>query len=288
MSGNLLTVDIQNSYRKIIEIMKNILEEIAARTRERIAKEKTCISVSELENRIQEVNKNARQKITFLQTLQKDGMSYICEVKKASPSKGLIAPDFPYLAIAKEYEQAGASAISCLTEPFYFQGADQYLREIAAAVQIPVLRKDFTVDEYMIYQAKAMGAAAVLLICSCLDEGQLKAYHQLAEELGISALVETHSEEEILTADRIGAKIIGVNNRNLKDFTVDINNSIRLRELVDPKTVFVSESGIKGGEDMKALYKNGTDAVLIGELLMRAEDRKKKLAELRMETRKGC
>ena len=268
--------------------MKNILEEIAARTRERIAKEKSDISVSELENRIQEVNKNARQKITFLQALQKDGMSYICEVKKASPSKGLIAPDFPYLAIAKEYEQAGASAISCLTEPFYFQGADQYLREIAAAVQIPVLRKDFTVDEYMIYQAKAMGAAAVLLICSCLDEGQLKAYHQLAEELGISALVETHSEEEILTADRIGAKIIGVNNRNLKDFTVDINNSIRLRELVDPKTVFVSESGIKGVEDMKALYKNGTDAVLIGELLMRAEDRKKKLAELRMETRKGC
>ena len=175
-----------------------------------------------------------------------------------------------------------------LTEPFWFQGSDRYLEEIVQKVSIPVLRKDFTCDEYMIYQAKAMGAAAVLLICSCLDEGQLKAYHQLAEELGISALVETHSEEEILTADRIGAKIIGVNNRNLKDFTVDINNSIRLRELVDPKTVFVSESGIKGVEDMKALYKNGTDAVLIGELLMRAEDRKKKLAELRMETRKGC
>lgn len=162
--------------------MKNILEEIAARTRERIAKEKTCISVSELENRIQEVNKNARQKITFLQALQKDGMSYICEVKKAS-SKGLIAPDFPYLAIAKEYEQAGASAISCLTEPFYFQGADQYLREIAAAVQIPVLRKDFTVDEYMIYQAKSLGASAVLLICAILDDGELRAYRQLAKEL---------------------------------------------------------------------------------------------------------
>ena len=149
-------MDIQNSYRKIIEIMKNILEEIAARTRERIAKEKSRISVSELENRIQEVNKNARQKITFLQALQKDGMSYICEVKKASPSKGLIAPDFPYVEIAKEYEAAGASAISCLTEPFYFQGSDRYLEEITAAVNIPVLRKDFTVDEYMIYQAKLL------------------------------------------------------------------------------------------------------------------------------------
>ena len=224
----------------------------------------------------------------FEQALRAEGLSFICEAKKASPSKGLIAPDFPYVQIAQDYEAGGAAAISCLTEPFWFQGSDRYLEEIVQKVSIPVLRKDFTCDEYMIYQAKAMGAAAVLLICSCLDEGQLKAYHQLAEELGISALVETHSEEEILTADRIGAKIIGVNNRNLKDFTVDINNSIRLRELVDPKTVFVSESGIKGGEDMKALYKNGTDAVLIGELLMRAEDRKKKLAELRMETRKGC
>ena len=263
---------------------KNILEEIAEKTRERIQKEKLQLPLEQLKA----LAEKAPQQPSFLEALKKPGMSYICEVKKASPSKGLIAPDFPYVEIAKEYEAAGASAISCLTEPFYFMGSDTYLREITETVDIPVLRKDFTVDKYMIYQAKAMGAAAVLLICSCLDEGQLKAYHQLAEELGISALVETHSEEEILTADRIGAKIIGVNNRNLKDFTVDINNSIRLRELVDPKTVFVSESGIKGGEDMKALYKNGTDAVLIGELLMRAEDRKKKLAELRMETRKGC
>ena len=263
---------------------KNILEEIAEKTRERIQKEKIQLPLEQLKA----LAEKAPQQPSFLEALKKPGMSYICEVKKASPSKGLIAPDFPYVEIAKEYEAAGASAISCLTEPFYFMGSDTYLREITETVAIPVLRKDFTVDKYMIYQAKAFGASAVLLICSCLDEGQLKAYHQLAEELGISALVETHSEEEILTADRIGAKIIGVNNRNLKDFTVDINNSIRLRELVDPKTVFVSESGIKGVEDMKALYKNGTDAVLIGELLMRAEDRKKKLAELRMETRKGC
>ncbi len=264
--------------------MKNILEEIAARTRERIAKEKMQVSVSELENRIQEGNKKAGKKMTFLQALQKDGMSYICEVKKASPSKGLIAPEFPYLAIAQEYEQAGASAISCLTEPFYFQGSDQYLREIAGAVQIPVLRKDFTVDEYMIYQAKSMGASAVLLICSVLEDGRLKAYHQLADELGLSALVETHNEEEILRAQKIGAKIIGVNNRNLKDFTVDIKNSIRLREMVSSETVFVSESGIRGVEDMKALHENGTDAVLIGELLMRKSDRKAALMELKQQT----
>ena len=253
-----------------------------------VAKGNAVIHWKEIRKKAEEKASSDTTKFAFEQALRAEGLSFICEAKKASPSKGLIAPDFPYVQIAQDYEAGGAAAISCLTEPFWFQGSDRYLEEIVQKVSIPVLRKDFTCDEYMIYQAKAMGAAAVLLICSCLDEGQLKAYHQLAEELGISALVETHSEEEILTADRIGAKIIGVNNRNLKDFTVDINNSIRLRELVDPKTVFVSESGIKGGEDMKALYKNGTDAVLIGELLMRAEDRKKKLAELRMETRKGC
>lgn len=267
----------------------NILETITERTKERIRGEKKQIPINEIRKKAEEKASSDTTKFAFEQALRAEGLSFICEAKKASPSKGLIAPDFPYVQIAQDYEAGGAAAISCLTEPFWFQGSDRYLEEIVQKVSIPVLRKDFTCDEYMIYQAKAMGAAAVLLICSCLDEGQLKAYHhQLAEELGISALVETHSEEEILTADRIGAKIIGVNNRNLKDFTVDINNSIRLRELVDPKTVFVSESGIKGGEDMKALYKNGTDAVLIGELLMRAEDRKKKLAELRMETRKGC
>ena len=173
-----------------------------------------------------------RQKITFLQALQKDGMSYICEVKKASPSKGLIAPDFPYLAIAKEYEQADASAISCLTEPFYFQGADRYLREIAAAVQIPVLRKDFTVDEYMIYQAKSLGASAVLLICAILDDGELRAYRQLAKELGLDALVEAHDEYEVDRAlksrgQRSWESITGI----LRTFQVDMNNSIRLRKM---------------------------------------------------------
>lgn len=260
--------------------MKNILEEIAARTRERIAKEKFCISVSELENRIQEVNKNARQKITFLQALQKDGMSYICEVKKASPSKGLIAPDFPYLAIAKEYEQAGASAISCLTEPFYFQGADQYLREIAATVQIPVLRKDFTVDEYMIYQAKSLGASAVLLICAILDDGELRAYRQLAKELGLDALVEAHDEYEVDRALNLGAEIVGVNNRDLRTFQVDMNNSIRLRKMAPDNVVFVSESGIRTPEDIRLLYENKVDAVLIGETLMKSPDKKAALESL--------
>jgi len=273
-------VDIQNSYRKIIEIMKNILEEIAARTRERIAKEKSCISVSELENRIQEVNKNAGKRITLLQALQKDGMSYICEVKKASPSKGLIAPDFPYLAIAKEYEQAGASAISCLTEPFYFQGADQYLREISAAVQIPVLRKDFTVDEYMIYQAKSLGASAVLLICAILDDGELRAYRQLAKELGLDALIEAHDEYEVDRVLNLGAEIVGVNNRDLRTFQVDMNNSIRLRKMASDNVVFVSESGIRTPEDIRLLYENKVDAVLIGETLMRSPDKKAALESL--------
>lgn len=260
--------------------MKNILEEIAARTRERIAKEKTCISVSELENRIQEVNKNAGKRITFLQALQKDGMSYICEVKKASPSKGLIAPDFPYLAIANEYEQAGASAISCLTEPFYFQGADQYLREIAATVQIPVLRKDFTVDEYMIYQAKSLGASAVLLICAILDDGELRAYRQLAKELGLDALVEAHDEYEVDRALNLGAEIVGVNNRDLRTFQVDMNNSIRLRKMAPDNVVFVSESGIRTPEDIRILYENKVDGVLIGETLMRSPDKKSALESL--------
>ena len=273
-------MDIQNSYRKIIEIMKNILEEIAARTRERIAKEKSCIFVSELENRIQEVNKNAGQKITFLQALQKDGMSYICEVKKASPSKGLIAPDFPYVEIAKEYEAAGASAISCLTEPFYFMGSDTYLREITETVDIPVLRKDFTVDKYMIYQAKAFGASAVLLICTILDDQELLEYRELAESLEMDALVEAHDEEEVARALKAGAKIVGVNNRDLKPFKVDMNNSIRLRNLAPYNVVFVSESGIKNAGDIAILERNRVGAVLIGETLMRSPDKKAALEEL--------
>lgn len=263
----------------------SILNEIAARTKERIAEEKFKVPLRELiSQQNSNLAKHAEEKISFLETLKKPGMSYICEVKKASPSKGLIAPDFPYLDIAKEYEQAGASAISCLTEPFYFQGADRYLQEISQAVNIPVLRKDFTVDEYMIYQAKAFGASAVLLICAILDNSQLKAFGELAQELGLDALVEAHDQWEMDRALNLGAKIVGVNNRNLHDFTVDMGNSIRLRNMAPADTVFVSESGIKTAEDIRILYENKVDAVLIGETLMRSPDKKAALGALNAGT----
>lgn len=246
----------------------NILEEIAEKTKQRIQKEKVRVPVEDLKERI------VKNEISFLKALKKEGMSYICEVKKASPSKGLIAPDFPYLEIAGEYEAAGASAISCLTEPYYFQGSDRYLEEITSTVKIPVLRKDFTVDEYMIYQARALGAAAVLLICSILDDSQLRGYRQLAESMGMDALVEAHDEKEVERALRCGAKIVGVNNRDLRTFQVDMANSIRLRKLAPRDVVFVSESGIRTSEDICRLYDNQVDAVLIGETLMRSEDKK--------------
>ena len=269
----------------------NILNEIAAKTKERIQKEKLEIPEKDLiqmiqKRKVQMLLHPEQQSITsrtphsFYQALKKEGMSYICEVKKASPSKGLIAPAFPYLEIAKEYQEAGAAAISCLTEPFYFQGSDRYLQEITAAVDIPVLRKDFTVDEYMIFQAAAYGAAAVLLICAILNDEQLKEYRELAEELGMDALVEAHDEEEAERALKSGARIIGVNNRDLKTFQVDMQNSIRLRKLAPENVVFVSESGIKTSDDIRKLYDNQVDAVLIGETLMRSQDKKAALEKL--------
>lgn len=259
----------------------SILNEIAARTKERIAEEKFKFPLRELiSQQNSDLAKHAEEKISFLEALKKPGMSYICEVKKASPSKGLIAPDFPYVEIAKEYEAAGASAISCLTEPFYFMGSDTYLREITETVAIPVLRKDFTVDKYMIYQAKAFGASAVLLICTILDDQELLEYRELAESLGMDALVEAHDEEEVARALKAGAKIVGVNNRDLKTFKVDMNNSIRLRNLAPYNVVFVSESGIKNAGDIAILERNRVGAVLIGETLMRSPDKKAALEEL--------
>lgn len=255
---------------------KNILEEIAEKTRERIRKEKRQFPLDQLKTLVEK----APQQPSFLEALKKPGMSYICEVKKASPSKGLIAPEFPYLEIAKEYEAAGASAISCLTEPFYFMGSDTYLREITETVDIPVLRKDFTVDKYMIYQAKAFGAAAVLLICAILNDQELLEYRELAETLGMDALVEAHDENEVARALKTGAKIIGVNNRDLKTFKVDMNNSIRLRNLAPDNVVFVSESGIKNAGDIAILERNRVGAVLIGETLMRSPDKKAALEDL--------
>lgn len=256
-----------------------ILQEIAERTRQRVAEEKSAVPLSEMKKRALDISPDTG--FPFKKALAAPDISFICEVKRASPSKGMIAEDFPYLDIARDYEAAGAAAISCLTEPFWFKGSDRYLSEIAAAVKIPVLRKDFTVDEYMIYQAKTLGASAVLLICSILSREQLAEYLEIAHSLGLSALVEAHDEEEVRTAVSVGAGIIGVNNRDLKTFTVDINNSARLRKLVPPEILFVSESGIKTAADIQALRENGTNAVLIGETLMRSPDKKAALDELR-------
>ena len=211
----------------------------------------------------------------------KNGLSFICECKKASPSKGLIAPDYPYEKIAREYEAAGADCISVLTEPKWFCGSDEHLKKISAAVSIPCLRKDFTVDEYMIYEAKVIGASAVLLICSLLNEETLREWITLSHSLGLSALVEAHDEEEIQMAVRAGARIIGVNNRNLKTFEVDINNCIRQRKHIPSDILFVAESGIKSREDVAALEKGGVDGVLIGETLMRSPDKEMTLRQLK-------
>lgn len=256
-----------------------ILDEIAAKTRERIAEQKKRVPLKEIKEKAE--NRNTQADFPFERALKQEGISFICEVKKASPSKGLIAPDFPYVRIAEEYEAAGAAAISCLTEPYYFQGQDAYLKEIAEAVSIPVLRKDFTVDVYMIYEAKLLGASAVLLICAILSDEELKEYVGTAHRLGLSALIEAHTEEEVRRALACGGRVIGVNNRDLKTFTVDIATSIRLRELVPPEFVYVSESGVRGADDIARLYENGTDAVLVGETLMRAEDKAAMLRELR-------
>lgn len=258
--------------------MADILNTIAEYARERVAKAKEIKSLKEVKKEALAMDCNTG--FPFEKALAKDGISYICECKKASPSKGLIAPDFPYVEIAKEYEAAGASCISCLTEPKWFLGADAYLKEITDAVSIPVIRKDFTVDEYMIYEAKVLGASAVLLICAILNTETIKEYIKICDELGLSALVEAHDDKEIASAIEAGARIIGVNNRNLKDFTVDVNNSTRYRSLIPEDILFVSESGITSNEDIKILQGNGTNAVLIGETLMRAEDKKAMLEEL--------
>ena len=217
----------------------------------------------------------------FEKALAKDGLSFICECKKASPSKGVIAEDFDYLQIAMDYQTAGADCISVLTEPKWFLGSNDYLMKIAGNVAIPCLRKDFTVSSYMVYEAKICGASAVLLICSILTPEQIREYISIADEMGMSALVEAHDESEVKTALDCGARLIGVNNRNLKDFSVDTENSRRMRDLVPPDVLFVSESGVKTAEDVKLLRDCGADAVLIGETLMRAPDKTEKLRELK-------
>lgn len=255
-----------------------ILDQLADYARERVETEKKVVPLDAVKSRATALPKG---NFEFEKALKKDGISFICECKKASPSKGVIAEDFPYLKIAKDYEAAGADCISVLTEPKWFLGSGKYLKEIAEAVSIPCIRKDFVVDEYMIYEAKLLGAKAVLLICSILTAQQIKDYIAVCDSLGLSALVEAHDAEEVRMAVDCGARIIGVNNRNLKDFSVDTGNSRQLRELVPEDVIFVSESGVQSAEDIALLRDAGVDAVLIGEALMRADDKSAKLAELR-------
>lgn len=254
----------------------NILEKIAETTIKRTETLKTSINIEQYKNKALNIK---NEPFLFEKALKKDKISFICEIKKASPSKGIIADDFPYLDIAKEYEKAGADAISVLTEPEYFMGSAEYLEQIVNTVKTPILRKDFIIDEIQIYETKIIGASGMLLICSLLDERTLTKYIKIADELGISCLVEAHNEEEIKKALNSNARIIGVNNRNLKDFTVDVKNSINLRKYVPDDIIFVSESGIKTREQITELEKNNVNAVLIGETFMRSKD---KSAELRI------
>lgn len=261
-----------------------ILNKIAAVAQERVAKDMNTISFAKMQEMALDIADNNSSKLppfAFENALKNQDISFICEVKKASPSKGIIAEDFPYIQIAKDYEAAGASCISCLTEPEYFKGSDKYLSDIKAAVDIPVLRKDFTVSDYQIYQAKTLGADCVLLICSLLDTDTLKKYIQVCDKLGLSALVEAHDETEIDSAIHSGARIIGVNNRDLKTFQVDVHNSERLRKLVPNDILFVAESGIQTAADIDVLRNANVNGVLIGETLMRADDKAKELAKLR-------
>ena len=259
--------------------MTTILDTIADYAKERVEEAKKRVSPEEIKK--QALSLNCSTGFPFEKALREGDISFICECKKASPSKGLIAEDFPYVTIAREYEAAGASCISVLTEPKWFLGKDEYLKEITQAVSIPCIRKDFTMDEYMIYEAKLLGACAVLLICSLLPAETLKYYISICDSLGLSALVEAHDEEEIASALSAGARIIGVNNRNLKDFTVDVHNSERLRKLVPESVLFVAESGIQTGADIEVLRQAKVNGVLIGETLMRAPDKKAVLDELR-------
>ena len=255
-----------------------ILDTIAEYAKERVAAQKKIIPADEIKQKALSLPKGG---FSFEKALGGKDMAFICECKKASPSKGIIAEDFPYLTIARDYEAAGADAISVLTEPKWFLGCDDYLKEIAEAVSIPVLRKDFTIDEYMIYEAKILGASAVLLICAILSEERIKEYIGICDELGLSALVEAHNEEEVEAAISAGARIIGVNNRDLKDFSVNTDNSIRLRSLIPEGVIFVSESGVKDAGDVVRIKSAGADAVLVGEALMRADDKSAKLMELK-------
>lgn len=255
-----------------------ILDKIIEATKIRVAQEKEVESPEAVKAAALALPSDTG--FPFEAALRQQDFNFICEVKKASPSKGIIAEHFPYLDIAKEYEVAGAAAISVLTEPDFFKGDKKYLQEIASTVKIPVLRKDFIIDEYQIYQAKVWGASAILLICACLDVPMLTKFRELADSLGLSSLVEAHDEHEVQMAIDCGARIIGVNNRNLKDFTVDVQNSVRLRNLVQDDVIFVSESGLETPEDIQVLRDNNIGVALMGETFMRSPNKVEKLSYL--------
>lgn len=259
-----------------------ILDKIIEATKIRVAQEKQIESPESVKAAALALPSDTG--FPFEAALRQQDFNFICEVKKASPSKGIIAEHFPYLDIAKEYEVAGAAAISVLTEPDFFKGDKKYLQEIANTVKIPVLRKDFIIDEYQIYQAKVWGASAILLICACLDVPTLTKFRELADSLGLSSLVEAHDEHEVQMAIDCGARIIGVNNRNLKDFTVDVQNSVRLRNLVEDDVIFVSESGLETPEDIQVLRDNNIGVALMGETFMRSPNKIEKLAYLYGQT----
>lgn len=282
----------------------DILEEIAARTRMRVAQAKEACSAEDMERKARTLADGERmaRKLSgcvdltgvssfafpfFHALMDSDDLSFIAEVKKASPSKGIIAQEYPYVTLAESYERGKASAISCLTEPFWFLGDNDHLKEITEATTLPVLRKDFVVDDYMIYEAKVLGASAVLLIVALLTDEELERYHQLAESLGLSVLVEAHDEEEIKRALAAGARIIGVNNRNLRDFSVDVKRAEALRSAVPDYVAFVAESGVQGAEDVACVSGLGADGVLIGEALMRAEDPAYTLQQFRVAAQKA-
>ncbi len=263
--------------------MSTILDVIADRARARVAADRKRVPLDEIKSRALSLPPGEGE--LFDAALARPGLSFICEVKKASPSKGVIDPVFDYLGIARAYEEAGADAVSCLTEPNWFLGSDEIFSEIRAAVRLPMIRKDFTVDEYQLYQARLLGANAVLLICALLDTGTIARWLQICETLGLAALVETHNEEEIASAVRAGARIVGVNNRNLKDFSVDLGNAARLRGLIPPDRLYVAESGVTSPADAAAMRSIGADAVLMGEAMMRAADKGALLAEMRKAAR---
>ena len=260
-----------------------ILDTIAEYARERTARDKASISPGEMRDRALSLGRGNGS--AFSSALAKPGLRFICEIKKASPSKGLIDPVFDYRKTASEYESAGADAVSVLTEPKWFQGSDEIFRNVRSLIQTPMLRKDFVVDAYQIYQARSMGADCILLICSLLDTETIRTYLGICEELGLAALVETHDEEEIRSAVKAGAGIIGVNNRNLRDFSVDLGNASRLRDLIPQDVLYVAESGVRTADDVRNLYQAGADAILVGEALMRAPDKGQLLHEYREAAR---